>query len=339
LSGTQPTDFLQENQKRTTQAVSAFMSNRMHLSERLAATPIVRIEHIRNDRIFYADNNSSNADSGRIPANFTEVIPGIGVTYKLHENTVIYGGVHRGFSPPRVEDAISGTGTVVDLRADRSINAELGIRSSLSERISIDATAFRNDFSNLVQVGSIAGGSSSYQEGKALFQGVELAGQFDRLTQLFEGNLFARFAWTWLPTAEQKSAFRSGSTSDPVVGSVGNRLPYAPENLLNLTLGYRAPANWSTRLDYVYVGEQFSDFANITDVDSSTLTATQKGSGQFGKINAYGILNAVANYTVGKTTFFIAGKNLSDKTYIVDRTRGIQVGMPRTVQIGMKYAF
>ena len=42
---------------------------------------------------------------------------------------------------------------------------------------------------------------------------------------------------------------------------------------------------------------------------------------------------------MGKTTYFIAGKNLSDKTYIVDRTRGIQVGMPRTVQMGIKYAF
>ena len=52
-----------------------------------------------------------------------------------------------------------------------------------------------------------------------------------------------------------------------------------------------------------------------------------------------GLSHVTANYTVGKATFCVAGKNLSDETYIVDRTRGIQVGMPRTVQAGMKYAF
>lgn len=32
-------------------------------------------------------------------------------------------------------------------------------------------------------------------------------------------------------------------------------------------------------------------------------------------------------------------KNLLDNTYIVDRVRGIQPGMPRLVQAGFKYEF
>jgi len=36
---------------------------------------------------------------------------------------------------------------------------------------------------------------------------------------------------------------------------------------------------------------------------------------------------------------FVTGKNLLDKTYVVDRTRGILVGMPRLIQMGVKYAF
>lgn len=326
LSDTRPADFLQENQQRRTQAVSAFVSNRMQINERLAVTPIVRIEHIRNERTFLADNNANTANSGTTSVNLTEVIPGIGATFKLDANTVVYGGIHRGFSPPRVEDAINGDATVRDFKAERSVNAEVGIRSALSERVFVDATAFRNDFSNLVQVGSIAGGSTPYQEGKALFQGIELAGQFDKLTQAVEGNVFARVAWTWLATAEQKSAFSSGAGT----GVAGNRLPYAPESLLNLTLGYRAPSNWNARVDYVYVGRQYADFDN---------TATPSANGQEGLISSYGIWNAVLNYPVGKATVFLAAKNISNETYIVDRTRGIQVGMPRTVQAGLKYAF
>lgn len=310
-----------ENQQRRTNATSAFVANRFLVNDRFAITPIVRVEHIQHERINFLNDTRGNSS-------FTEFVPGVGATYQVSSMTQIYGGVHKGFSPPRAEDAINSNGASIDLSAERSVNAELGVRTSPMKNVAFDAAIFRNDFSNLVQVGSIAGGSTSYQEGKALFQGVEFAGQFDKLSKSIEGNLFARVSWTWLPTAEQKSAFTSGAGA----GAVGNRLPYAPENLLNLTLGYRAPTHWNARVEYVYVGRQFSDFDN-------TVTPGANSNGQEGMIASYGIWNVVGNYTIGKTTFFVAAKNLSDETYVVDRTRGIQVGMPRTFQAGMKYAF
>ena len=325
-----PANYVQENQARKTEALSAFVSNRMQLSEQLAVTPVIRVERVRNQRLFYADNNASTANSGSMTSSFTEFVPGIGATYAIDARNAVYGGVHRGFSPPRVEDAISGAGTVVDLQAEKSVNAEIGWRGKPTDTLSLDVAAFRNDFSNLVQVGSIAGGSTGYQQGKALFQGIELAAQIDKLARIDDGEVFSRIAWTWLPVAEQRTAFSSKIDGSTVPGAIGNRLPYAPENLLNVTLGYRAAKNWNARIEYVYVGSQYSDFAN-------TVVAT--ASGQQGLIDAYGIWNAVLNYTVGQATFFVAGKNIADTTYVVDRTRGIQVGMPRTVQAGMKYAF
>jgi Fe(3+) dicitrate transport protein len=326
-----------ENQRRQTEAMSAFVSNRMQLTERLAVTPIVRVENIRNKRTFYAaDDNGSNADSGTFVRSFTEFIPGIGLTYQLDDRNTLYGGVHRGFSPPRVEDSFTQLGASIDLNAEKSTNAELGLRSKPNEQITLDVAVFRNDFSNLIAVGSIAGGTTSYSEGKALMQGMEAAGQWDKMTSQLAGNLFTRLSLTYLSTAEQSSTFYSPSQvngGSAVTGSgAGRRLPYAPEYLLTLTLGYRAPERWNTRMEYVYVGEQYTDFSN-------TVSATAGSNGQTGVIDASGIWNVVANYTLGNATFFISGKNLADKTYIVDRTRGIQVGMPRTVQLGMKYAF
>lgn len=309
---------LSENRRRTTNAITAFVSNKMQVNDRFAVTPILRVENIHHEH-----SNPLLSQFGQ--ASFTEFIPGVGATYQVDADNLIYGGVHKGFSPPRVEDAISGS-TTVDLNAEKSINAELGLRSTPAKNVFIDVAVFRNDFSNLIQVGSIAGGSTSYQEGKALIQGAELAGQIDKLTNAVAGNMFVRMAFTHIPTADQKSSF----TSSAGTGAVGNRLPYAPENTLTLTLGYRAPANWNSRLEYVYVGKQFTDFDNTVAPDSN---------GQSGQIDAYGIWNASFNYTVDKATLFIAGKNLADSTYIVDRTRGIQVGMPRTIQAGIKYAF
>ena len=80
-----------------------------------------------------------------------------------------------------------------------------------------------------------------------------------------------------------------------------------------------------------YIGSQFSDFANTVSPDTT---------GQLGEIAAYTVWNASINYQYDKAlSGFITGKNLMDKTYIVDRTRGILVGMPLLIQVGMKYAF
>ena len=81
------------------------------------------------------------------------------------------------------------------------------------------------------------------------------------------------------------------------------------------------------------VSEQFSDFAN-------TASAPANGNGQVGKLEAHTIWNAALNYQLRpqRTTLFLA-RNLTDKTYIVERTRGIQVGSPRLVQAGLRYNF
>jgi Fe(3+) dicitrate transport protein len=53
------------------------------------------------------------------------------------------------------------------------------------------------------------------------------------------------------------------------------------------------------------------------------------------------IWNATLNATLGTTgvAAFVSVKNLANRVYIVDRTRGIQPGAPRTGLAGLSYAF
>jgi Fe(3+) dicitrate transport protein len=51
------------------------------------------------------------------------------------------------------------------------------------------------------------------------------------------------------------------------------------------------------------------------------------------------VWNVAVNYTMARSTFFLAVKNASDTLYIVDRTRGILPGMPRLVQAGVRVRF
>jgi Fe(3+) dicitrate transport protein len=121
----------------------------------------------------------------------------------------------------------------------------------------------------------------------------------------------------------------------PVPGAIeGNRLPYAPKSQATVTVGYVNPAGWDAQIETVYVSEQFSEFAN-------TAAAPANGNGQIGTIDAYTIFNEAINYhlKLQRLSLFAAVKNIAEKDYIVDRTRGIQTAMPRLIQVGANFQF
>ncbi len=310
---------LAENNERKTDAYSGFVSNRFDIGE-FSVTPAIRYEYIKNER-------TDRLTGANGEANLHEWIPGLGLAYHPNQNLTVFAGVHRGFAPPRTEDLISSSGGSVNVDAERSTNWEVGFRAKPVQQFNLEATAFYNDFKNLIAVGSVAS-NVALSQGEATFAGVELAGQYD-----FDSGFYSRLAYTWLPVAEQDSPFRRVDTNAIVGGSKsGNRQPYAPKNSVTASLGYKI-GSWNTMFEAVHVGKQYSDFAETGAAVDST--------GQFGEISSYTIMNASLNYRYepSRMTFFITAKNMFDKEYIVDRTRGILTGMPRLVQAGVRYDF
>lgn len=319
INGSSPnarTGMAVENNQRDTTAYSAFVSNRFDIGQ-FSITPIARYESIDVERL-------NQLDGSRGDTRITAFTPGLGVTWNPTPTTTLFSSLHEGFAPPRVEDLIGTAGTLTEVDAEKSINFELGVRSQLNDFWALQAAYFRTDFSNLIAVGSIAGGGTPLSQGQALFEGVELNAD-GKLGSGFLG----RVAYTWLPVAEQSEAFRNVATG-ALVGVQGNRQPYAPEHTLTAAIGYEQGA-FRGEVEAQYVGSQFSDFAN---------TVTPSADGQRGEINAYTVWNATLNYQFDKaTTGFVSAKNLFDTTYIADRTRGIIVGMPRLLQVGVRYNF
>jgi Fe(3+) dicitrate transport protein len=319
INGTSPSarsGTLAENNLRSTSAYSGFVANRFDIGA-FSITPIARYESIKAKR-----NNLLTAQTGE--NNVYAFTPGISANWNPSKTLTVFTSLHKGFAPPRVEDLIGSAGTVTDVEQEKSKNFELGFRAQPMKEVSLQGAYFRNAYDNLIAVGSIAGGNTPLSQGKALFEGIELAANAD-----FSSGVFSRLAFTWLPTAEQTEAFRNVSTG-AVVGSQGKRQAYAPENTLTAAVGYGVGA-FKGEIEAQYVGSQFSDFAN---------SVTPTADGQKGEIAAYTVWNASLNYSFDKAlSAFITGKNLLDKTYVVDRTRGILVGMPRLIQVGFKYTF
>jgi Fe(3+) dicitrate transport protein len=78
----------------------------------------------------------------------------------------------------------------------------------------------------------------------------------------------------------------------------------------------------------VAVGLQESDPAN---------TRVLVADGQQGPIAGNALWNVTANVPLGRTGLagWVAVKNVTDRTVVVDRTRGLLPGLPRLVQAGV----
>ncbi|RIK77179.1 hypothetical protein DCC62_10000 [candidate division KSB1 bacterium] len=268
------TGSVAEDNLRETTAYSAFLVNRFFLGA-WSLTPGLRYEHINSSRTNRLPGGLSGSDD------LSKWIPSLGATWNPANALTMFTGVHLGFAPPRTEDVIDGAGTSTEVEAEESTNWEFGARFQPVAGSLIQATFFRNDFSRLIAVGSIAGGGTPLSQGEALFQGVELSGRYG-----FENGFYIDGAYTWLPEAEQTTPFSQVVGGAIIAGSAaGNRQPYAPKHMLTAAAGYAAHG-FDALLEAVHVGAQFADFAN---------TVTPTADGQRGELAAYTILNAAQN--------------------------------------------
>ena len=317
---------LVESNVRTNAAYASFVQNSF-LFGGWTVTPGVRVEHVRFERTNRLANAGVMGDT-----TLTRVIPGFGVSHTTGEQVTVFGGVHRGFAPPRTEDIISNTGGVIDLDPELSWNFEAGVRSTVRPGVSVDATLFRMDYENQIIPASLAGGvgATLTNAGATLHQGIEVRAQIDSAPITGSSHdAYLRFAYTYLPVAEFTGTRFSNIPGFGSISVSGNRLPYAPGQVAAIGVGY-ARGTIDMLVEAVRTSQQFGDDLNTVDPTPD---------GQRGLIPGYTVWNTAVNYTVSRATLFLTVKNLFDELFIVDRTRGILPGSPRLVQTGVKLAF
>jgi len=124
------TGALRDDEDRYGRAFSAFIQNRFFLTRRLTFTPGVRLEHYDYERYILravVGGVTTNVDR-RAADGVTKAIPDFGMAFQAAQRGSVFGGVHRGFAPPRVKDSITSAGQPLNLDAELSWNYEAGIR-------------------------------------------------------------------------------------------------------------------------------------------------------------------------------------------------------------------
>lgn len=318
---------VEDNTRRAT-AMSGFVQNSFVLGD-LTITPGLRLESIEFERA----NNLPGG--GRGQRRIDVAIPGLGFAWSRDDRLTAFAGVHRGFSPPRAEDIITNTGGSVELDAEQSTNWEAGLRARPAAGVALEATAFRMDFDNQIVPSSVAGGvgATLTSAGETLHQGLEFAGRFSS-AEAFGSELdwYADATLTWVAQAEYVGRRFSSLSGFGAVSVTGNRLPYAPEWFGRAAFGVRAPSGLQAEVEVVQTGEMFADDLN---------TVAPTANGQRGLIPDATVINLAGSWALPNTSVRLLARvrNVADRTYIIDRARGILPNEPRIVQIGVEYAF
>jgi Fe(3+) dicitrate transport protein len=318
---------LREANLRYADALAAHASARIDFG-RLAISPGVRIEHVSYER-----RNLLNG--ARAETDLTETIPGLGVTFDLRDDLVIYAGAHRGFAPPRVEDVVTNAGGLVDLEAEKSVNLEAGLRGTPMRGVEVDVGAFHMAFDNQIVPASVAGGAGATltSAGETRHSGLEASGRASLrdIGLLARDDVTLRLAATWLAQAEYVGRRFSAIPGFASVSVSGNRSPYAPETTGSVAVGYRRGASLDLLAELQWTADQYTDDLN---------SVAPSANGQRGRIDASTTLNLTANLSPSeRTTIYLTVKNATDELTIVDRSRGILPNAPRLVQAGISLRY
>ena len=334
---------MRDKEVRTGRAFSAYIQNQFNITPKLSVSGGLRMENFDYERQIlrgrFRINNVNNVirDTSITASDHTfALIPGAGITFATGNHINLFAGVHKGFAPPRIKDAITSNGIPYNLDAELSTNYELGTRMGFSDFASAELTGFILDFQNqIIPVSNSSGNVNAtgvVNGGRTLHKGIEAAFKIDL------GKISgSRHSFTVESNATLQNSTYNNDRFIPVNGQPvnvkNNQLPYSAKLMIWNAIGMGLQNGLGFRVSGNYIGAQFTDELN-SDLASA--------NGRSGKIDSRFVIDANAFYAIPKTkaSFNVAVKNLTDQRYITTRRpEGIRVSLPRMITAGLDVNF
>ncbi|MFM9984682.1 MAG: TonB-dependent receptor domain-containing protein [Flavobacteriales bacterium] len=312
----------ESNRINSAAALAGWMQYKLKVSN-WTFIPGLRYENIELKSEDYGTIDLDRTGENRITSkNRVDVyLPGMGIDYQINKFASLFGGVHKGFSPPGPKD---------ETKPEQSINYEFGARYA-KNALSGQVVLFMNDYSNLLgsDLAASGGGGTGdlFNAGKVLTRGVEFAANTDALsyTNSDTWSLPIAIAYTYTE-AEFKNSF-SSTFADWAAVQQGDEFPYLAKHQLSINAG----------IEHL----NFSFFINCRYMDKMRTTP---GAGEIAEaflLPSYVVLDVAASYKANeKISFFSSITNITNETYLVARRpAGLRPGMPVCLMAGLKAQF
>ena len=295
------------NRRQQTTSLAVFLQDSIEIGD-VTVTPGIRFEQLWQDHDDF-DNPARTGEN-----DLSLLAGGIGATWKVNDELTVFGGVHRGFSPPSPRAAV-----VNDLEEETSISAELGARFQDSKgRFAAEATAFYSRFDDLIVIDNVGGTGTGESEnvGEAQSFGIELSAEVDPGT-IFDWGVRAP---VWLTFTYTDATLESNSDSEDEESIFsgarrGNRIPYIPEFGLTFGAGLETEEG-GINVTFTYIDEVFTSGNNT----SRAFNAAGDPDARFGKTDDVLLVDINGRWNLNENLALFGGvHNLLDEEYVVSR--------------------
>lgn len=325
-----------ENQIRSAKSIATYLQYDINYKA-LTITPGIRYESIQ-----FELQNYGNADFGRqgtalktASNDFSVVLPGVGINYALTTVSNIFGGVHKGFSPPGTPT----TNSTEQAKVETAINYELGYRF-IKSNFNMQVAGFRNNYANILGSDNMSSGGlgtgNMFNAGNAVTQGVELSAEYNVLSAfntVTTTRLPIVIAYTYTDARFKETFNNAGGDWGSGEVKKGDLIPFITPHLFTGSIGIEN-AKYNVTLTSRFVSktrtkpgqeEEIIPANNVMYTDVNT-------------IDRNWVFDLSGNYTLNKNiTLFSTVNNLFNNKYIVaNLPQGYRPGMPFAINVGVR---
>lgn len=301
-------------------AFSIFVQDKMTYGD-IRITAGVRYENVNLARDDWGKTDPLRSSDAAMRNNeVSAFLPSVAATYDLNDSWILLAGVQKAFAPPAPGNN--------NAEKEDGWNYEFGGRFNY-EAFSGEIIGFMTKLDNLHGNCTASQGCSDdligeqYNAGKVNISGIEVLVSHE--AKLGDLIIPSRINYTY-SSAEFAESFDSQLD---IWGSVENGfdIPYLPEVMWQVETGLR--------------GNQWQVLAAIKYVDEMRTVAGAGIIDESNGIKARTVVDLSANYKIDdQQTVYAVVDNLLDKEYAATRQHGgLQVGKPRSVQVGYRYNF
>lgn len=323
-----------ENQIRQAKSWAGYLQYELVI-DKLTISPGIRYENME-----LAFTNFGNSDNARVGTALKSAknqldifLPGVGVSYAVKDNMRVFGGVHKGFSPPGMPSVSANT---TQAKTETAISYELGYKVNY-KNLKLQAIGFLNNYQNILGSDNVSGGGAGtgemFNAGNAKIQGIEFSLEQNLWRSSTKWSLPLSIAYTYNDAKFMQTFVNAGGDWGTGTITKGEFIPFITPQLLSVSLGLESE-KMNITLVSRYVGNTRIKTGNPTEIIASS-TAKYNDVNTIGE---YWVVDLSGNYRLTKfiSLFSTINNALNNRYVVANLPQGFRPGMPFSVNFGAK---
>ena len=270
-----------------------FLEYNWNITDQVSLTGGVKYADFK--RNIDATVNQKTGDPLQYSKDFTKLLPSLALHWQLSDNWTAYAQVAKGFLAPNLNTFYTTAPQDNTLKPEQTINKQLGTTWT-DGRLTVSADGYYINFNNKIESRTVAGTTTFYNAGGAVYKGLEAEGTY------LLGNGF--------------SVYANGSLNRAIDNATNQWLPNAPSKTAALGVIYSSGPLYASLIDK-FVGHRYGDTGLQQPFGGYAITnfaASYTFTEGFGALKSIKVGVQVNNVFDNKSIYYLSGYTAEDST-------------------------